>query len=92
MVELANNLQAGGHATGDSLSSVESLVGSAFRDVLTGTDSVYVLRGEGGDDVLTGLAGNDTLVGAEGIDRFSGGSGTDGCDDVAGERTMSCDP
>jgi len=92
VVELANNLQAGGHATGDSLSSVESLVGSAFRDVLTGTDSVNVLRGEGGDDVLTGLAGNDTLVGAEGIDRFSGGSGTDGCDDVAGERTTSCDP
>jgi Ca2+-binding RTX toxin-like protein len=51
-----------GEATGDVLSGIENLVGSAHDDMLTG---------DGGANLIIGGAGNDTLNGMGGIDTIS---------------------
>jgi Ca2+-binding RTX toxin-like protein len=58
----------GGHATGDTLSGIEKVIGSNFNDTLIGTS---------GDDSLNGGAGNDTLRGLGGDDFLVGGAGND---------------
>ncbi|WP_310619791.1 calcium-binding protein [Flexibacterium corallicola] len=58
----------GGHAEGDSLSSIEHLIGSGFRDVLIGNSDDNTIQG--GDE-------NDTLIGGLGADLLDGGSGQD---------------
>ncbi|MEA2434735.1 MAG: hypothetical protein QOG54_2192 [Actinomycetota bacterium] len=59
---------SGGDATGDSLSSIANLIGSAQTDTLTGNASA---------NTLTGGDGNDTLVGGGSADVLTGGIGTD---------------
>nr|MBA3517700.1 hypothetical protein [Hyphomicrobiales bacterium] len=44
----------GGHAEGDSLNSVENLIGSKFNDELTGHDGENTLEGGAGADRLNG--------------------------------------
>lgn len=68
---------AGGHAAGDMLASIEDLVGSSSGDVLTGDDGPNRLVGGGGDDVLDGTSGDDLLVGGAGDDLLVGGPGSD---------------
>ena len=67
---------SGGHATGDRLMGIESVTGSAHRDVLTGNSKNNVLNGMGGDDEIRGGGGNDTLTGGAGRDTLNGGEGT----------------
>ena len=52
----------------DSLSGVESAIGSPQADTLIG---------DPGDNVLSGGDGNDTLAGGEGADTLAGDAGTD---------------
>jgi len=66
---------AGGGA--DSLSGFENLTGSAFNDVLAGTDEANRLIGGDGNDMLSGFAGNDQLWAREGDDVLVGGVGDD---------------
>ena len=67
----------GGQDTGgagvDDLLWIESLLGSAFRDVLTGDAEDNRLDGRGGRDALFGGFGVDTLTGAAGKDVLTGG-------------------
>src|SRR5690606_23341791 len=65
-VSLLTGFTAGGHAAGDTFSSIENLTGSSFNDTLVGDNLA---------NVLTGLAGNDTLRGNGGVDRFAFGDG-----------------
>ena len=58
----------GGEAAGDTYTSIENLLGSAYGDTLVGN---------GIANVLTGGGGNDWLEGGEGADRLIGGDGTD---------------
>jgi Ca2+-binding RTX toxin-like protein len=67
-VDLTLGTGSGGDASGDQLSSIENVTGSAFNDQLTGSN---------GDNQLSGGAGNDRLTGGLGKDIFSGGDGAD---------------
>jgi Ca2+-binding RTX toxin-like protein len=85
-VSLVTGVGKGGHAEGDTLDSIEDLVGSTFADVLRGNDVVnHLFGGEAGDfldggngnDFLFGDGGNDTVKGGYGADHMDGGNGTD---------------
>eukprot|EP01030_Chromulinospumella_sphaerica_P001268 gene1268-1241_t len=62
------SLNAGDDGQGDTLTSIEGVIGSQFDDQLTGNELVNKLYGGGGNDILTGGAGADTLSGGEGTD------------------------
>jgi Ca2+-binding RTX toxin-like protein len=55
----------------DQFTHVESLAGSHYDDVLTGSDGANVLAGGTGDDLLTGRGGDDGLDGGPGTDTAS---------------------
>ena len=76
-VNLAANTASGGDAEGDSFSSIENIVGSAFNDTLTGNDENNSLYGNNGDDLLSGNGGNDWMRGGAGTDTLNGGAGND---------------
>jgi len=50
---------SGGYASGDSLNSIEDVVGSDYNDKLTGTDIKNYMRGGDGADVIDGAGGFD---------------------------------
>ncbi len=60
----------GGAAAGDTLLSVESVVGSTAGDTITGDAGANGLWGMNGNDVLTGGGGADALKGGAGSDTF----------------------
>ena len=76
-VSLDAGTAAGGDAEGDTLVSIENLIGSRFDDRLTGDGWANTLNGGRGDDVLEGLGGDDVLIGGRGGDDLFGGAGTD---------------
>ena len=76
-VNLATGVNNGGAAEGDTLSSIEQVVGSAFSDSITGDAEQNTLTGKVGNDTLDGGAGDDILVGNVGRDVLVGGEGGD---------------
>jgi Ca2+-binding RTX toxin-like protein len=70
-VNLATGTAANGYGGTDTLTSIESVTGSAFNDTLIG---------DAGDNSLSGGAGNDTLIGGAGNNALDGGAGTDTVD------------
>ncbi len=74
-VNLETGVNTGGHAEGDTLISIEKIIGSDHNDTLTGSDGDNTLSGGKGDDILSGKLGNDSLNGDYGNDTFiySGG-------------------
>ncbi|MEP0069918.1 putative Ig domain-containing protein [Pyruvatibacter sp.] len=67
-VNLATDVNTGGTAEGDQLTSIENLSGSIHDDVLTGDAGANTLWGWAGNDTLKGGAGSDTLYGGDGTD------------------------
>lgn len=76
----------GGWATGDTLVSIEQVIGTDFDDnIAMGAEANTIFGGSGGDrldggagpDELFGGPGNDTLHGGPGADLIGGGSGAD---------------
>ncbi|MGF6311189.1 Ca2+-binding RTX toxin-like protein [Bradyrhizobium sp. i1.8.4] len=59
VASLANPAVNTGDAAGDTYTSIEGIIGSAFNDTLTGDGGDNNLRGGAGADVLDGGAGND---------------------------------
>jgi Ca2+-binding RTX toxin-like protein len=76
-VNLTTGVTSGGHAVGDTLSSIENLIGSSYNDSLYGDASNNVINGGLGSDTLYGYAGNDTLDVQTGRDTAYGGDGDD---------------
>lgn len=66
-----------GEANGDTLTSIERVVGSAFSDTLVGSGLAQTLIGGAGDDRFFADGGNDLLDGGLGADYFDGGAGVD---------------
>ena len=66
-VDLAAGSGTGGHAQGDTLDTIENVIGSAFGDTLEGDAGVNTLSGGVGDDV----------AGARRADVLDGGAGSD---------------
>ena len=60
MIDLSLGIVSGGHATGDTLSSIENATGSDHDDILNGDDKDNTLNGGLGDDMLNGGLGVDT--------------------------------
>lgn len=79
-INLATNVNTGGFAQGDSLVSIEMVVGSNYNDTITGDANANTLYGLSGNDTLNGGDGNDWLYGDAGSDALNGGNGTDGAD------------
>jgi trimeric autotransporter adhesin len=64
-----------GDASGDILSGIENMTGSAFNDALIGNAGANMINGGAGDDIITGGAGADTLIGGLGTDTFNFAAG-----------------
>jgi|GEM_PF-4639433 len=77
----------------DVLIGIENVVGSIFKDSLTGANVANMLDGGGGHDTLRGLGGGDTLHGGSGNDTMAGGLaknlmlGGDGNDTLVGDNS-----
>ncbi len=67
-VDLLSGTGTGGHADGDALFSIETVIGSAFNDVLIGDGNTNRLDGGDGDDTFAGDDGADALIGGAGVD------------------------
>jgi len=76
-VNLGNGLTGGGDARGDVIDGFEDVSGSAFNDILVGSEEANRLFGERGNDNLNGGQGDDRLVGGDGDDVLIGGRGAD---------------
>ncbi len=76
-VDLLLNIISGGHATGDVLTNIERLTGSAFADILGGGNADNTLIGGADADTIFGDGGKDTLKGDDGADNLTGGNGVD---------------
>ena len=78
-INLQTSIQtSGGTASGDTLTAIEGAIGSAFDDILRGTDGVNTLRGGAGDDTFEGRGGADFIDGGFGNDTVSFESATQG--------------
>ena len=76
-VRLSGTVVNYGDATGDTLTNIENLIGSAHNDILAGNGSANALTGNGGNDLLWASSGDDLLTGGPGADRLVGGAGND---------------
>src|SRR5215211_3382413 len=61
----------------DTLSSIESAIGSQFADSIIGTAGANALNGGAGNDTITGGLGNDLITGGRGNDVLDGGGNND---------------
>lgn len=75
-VDLASGL-ATGAAGRDTLSGFETVLGSAYGDVIVGDASRNYLTGGAGDDLLATVSGARSLKPGGGFDIIDGGSGAD---------------
>jgi Ca2+-binding RTX toxin-like protein len=73
----AGDVGYGGTAEGDTLLSIENLIGSAYDDQLGGDAGNNTLSGANGSDTLWGYDGDDHLLGGVGNDHLDGGYGID---------------
>src|ERR1051325_9408630 len=69
----AGTLKGGGDAGQGSatLIGIESVVGDAFNDKISGSAAAESLAGGAGNDTLDGRGGNDSLTGGAGADTFA---------------------
>ena len=76
-VRLSGTVINFGDAAGDTLISIENLIGSDHNDTLAGNGHANVLDGGPGNDLVWGSGGPDRIIGGPGADRLVGGHGDD---------------
>jgi predicted extracellular nuclease len=76
-VNLAAGTVSGGFGDGDTLISIEYVIGSGGADVFNGDAGANILDGGAGADILTGLAGNDSYYVDDAGDQLIESSGID---------------
>ena len=81
-------VESGGHAEGDTVSNVESIIGSGFADSLTGDTENNVISAGAGADTIFGGDGADRLFGGNDADTIRGNDGDDGVYGDAGADTL----
>lgn len=64
----------------DTLKSIETIIGTKFRDFFYGSIKADRYEGREGDDMFFGYSGNDTFSGGQGIDVMYGHQGIDTVD------------
>lgn len=78
IVDLAQGIaQNRGTLDTSYLLQIENVVGTAFRDQLSGDTKANLLAGYGNDDLIRGHGGNDRLEGDDGYDVLFGGVDND---------------
>ncbi len=87
-IALDGSVGSGGYAAGDTLFNIQSIIGSAYNDTISGSNDKDNLVGGAGDDILSGGADNDTLIGGSGNDTLIGGAGADVLDGGSGTDTV----
>lgn len=88
-VDLEAGTGTGGHAEGDTLVSIETVLGSdAWGDTLSAAHTGSSLYGYGGNDILVGRDGRDLLSGGDGDDHLSGGKKNDMLFGESGNDTL----
>ena len=88
-VSLITGKGKGGVAEGDTLASIENLMGSNYNDTLIGNGVDNLIMGGEGQDLLSGGGGEDTLIGGNGNDTIEGGAASDNLNGGAGIDTLS---
>ena len=88
VANLKTGFSAGITEGSDTLTGIENLTGTLFKDTLIGSLEANVLRGGAGKDTIKGSAGDDSLYGGSGNDYLNGGAGTDFCKGGAGDDTI----
>lgn len=78
-----------GQASGDRLTEIEGLTGSAHADDLRGSHDANMINGGRGNDRLVGRQGADTLQGDGGNDTLHGEAGNDVLVGGAGRDVMN---
>ncbi len=76
-LSLADGVGTAGEAAGDTLISIERVIGSNFIDNIEGSASDDNISLGRGNDIASGGAGNDILEGGGGNDQLAGGIGDD---------------
>jgi serralysin len=72
-----DGLAGWGGAAGDTIFTVENLIGSAHRDTLVGNASANRIEAGGGGGTIYAEGGNDILFGGSGADALHGQGGSD---------------
>ncbi|WP_430396846.1 phage head spike fiber domain-containing protein [Ferrovibrio sp.] len=86
-VNLSTGTNSGGNAAGDTFVSIENVTGSAFNDVITGSNNAslsHVFYGEDGDDIFYATNGRETFHGGAGFDWVSYANATAGATVING--------
>ncbi|GAB1476510.1 hypothetical protein MASR2M70_13440 [Bacillota bacterium] len=65
------------HGVAGLLTEVNNIIGSIYKDILTGNLANNIIRGLAGNDIIKAVAGNNTIMGGEGDDVLYGGTGSD---------------
>lgn len=76
-INLATNVNTGGHAQGDILIDIEAIIASDYDDTLIGSINNDYFRGEDGNDTIYAGDGQDVLFGGNGDDILYGENGHD---------------
>ncbi len=82
----------GNNIVEEVLTGIENVIGSAFSDTLSASDTLAInntFSGGAGSDFLNGGAGKDTLLGGAGDDFLDGGTGNDILDGGTGNDLLT---